>query len=76
MKKTEKIRPQVGGFPYLAACLHEVGVTKKEWILPAGKSTYWTSEGVLTMLKQGLISQPTDVPSFDEAELKQILKID
>ncbi|MGM9886945.1 MAG: DUF1398 domain-containing protein [Lactococcus sp.] len=76
MKKAEKIRPQVGGFPYLAACLHEVGVTKNEWILPAGQSTYWTSEGVLTMLNQGLISQPTDVPSFDEAELKRILKID
>lgn len=38
MKKAEKIRPQVGGFPYLAACLHEVGVTKKNGFCPLGKA--------------------------------------
>ncbi|MDG4980669.1 hypothetical protein OGZ39_03230 [Lactococcus lactis] len=28
MKKAEKIRPKVGGFPYLAECMREAGVLK------------------------------------------------
>ncbi|MFK5241030.1 hypothetical protein ACI3PF_08535, partial [Lactococcus lactis] len=31
MKKAEKIRPKVGGFPYLAECMREAGVLKNVW---------------------------------------------
>ena len=34
MKKAEKIRPKVGGFPYLAECMREAGVLKNGPFLP------------------------------------------
>ena len=40
MKKAEKIRPKVGGFPYLAECMREAGVLKNVWPFLSDKARF------------------------------------
>ena len=55
MAKSEKVRPKIGGFPYLAECLREEGFTKNTWYLPSGDSFYFTSEDSLVIPGKPLI---------------------
>ena len=76
MKKAEKIRPKVGGFPYLAECMREAGVLKNVWTLPAGQSTFWTSDGVISVTNSPMVSGFHEVPVFDQEALIKALRAD
>ena len=45
IQKGMNLRPQIGGFPYLAEALREAGVTLNEWILPSCQRLYQTNKG-------------------------------
>jgi len=38
-------RPKVGGFPFFADCLRQVGVKKNIWSLPGAQSIFLMEEG-------------------------------
>ena len=76
MKKAEKIRPKVGGFPYLAECMREAGVLKNVWTLPVGQSTFWTSAGVISVTNSPMVSGFHEVPVFDQEALIKALRAD
>lgn len=70
------IRPQVGGFPYLAEALRRAGVTRNIWSLPACQSIYLTQYGPVVSQSSPLVNNPIDVPHFDREALIKALRID
>lgn len=75
-KYAMKIRPKVGGFPYLAEVLRVSGVTQNIWMLPSCQSFYLTKEGPVMMQGTPLLSGPADVPCFDSDALIRALRTD
>lgn len=76
MNRAEKIRPRVGGFPFLAEVLRQAGVTRNVWSLPGCQSIFLTQEGPVVMQGKPLVDGVADVPVFDERALIQALRID
>lgn len=76
MAKSEKVRPKIGGFPYLAECLREEGLTKNTWCLPSGDSFYFTSEDSLVIPGKPLIGDITTYPTYSEEKLINALRSD
>ena len=76
MRRAAAIRPKVGGFPYLAECLRQAGVTRNIWSLPACQSLFVTNHGPVVMQGAPLVSGTVDVPAFDREALIMALRID
>jgi len=76
MEQAARIRPKVGGFPYLAETLRRAGVIRNVWSLPACQSLFFTSEGTVVMQGTPLVSGIADVPPFDREALIQALRVD
>jgi uncharacterized protein YbcV (DUF1398 family) len=70
------IRPQVGGFPYLAEALRATGIRRNFWSLPSCQSIYLTKFGVVVQQGTPLVSGTTDVPVFSREALIQALRAD
>lgn len=76
MARAAAIRPEVGGFPYLAETLRRAGVTRNVWTLPAGQSLFLTAEGPVVMQGPGLLTGVADIPKFDREALILALRTD
>jgi uncharacterized protein YbcV (DUF1398 family) len=76
MQRASVIRPKVGGFPYLAECLRQAGVTRNIWSLPACQSLFLTEQGPVVMQGAPLLSGTEDVPAFDQGALIAALRTD
>ena len=76
MQRAAAVRPKVGGFPYLAESLRQVGVTRNIWSLPACQSLFLTDQGPVVMQGVPLVSGTVDVPAFDREALIKALRID
>ena len=63
-KRAMAVRPEAGGFPYLAEVLRQAGVKRNLWFLPSLQSIYITDDG--PVLEQGppLVTGTFDVPAF------------
>ena len=71
-----KIRPRVGGFPYLAETLRRAGAVRNQWSLPACQSLFLTQAGPVVIQGTPLISGAADVPPFDQEALILALRAD
>ncbi len=71
-----KIRPKVGGFPYLAEVLRLAGVTRNLWYLPSCQSIYFTKLGAVVNQGNPLIANMAEVPKFNEQALIRALRTD
>jgi uncharacterized protein YbcV (DUF1398 family) len=71
-----KIRPKVGGFPYLAETLRRAGVTRNFWTLPACQSLYLTTKGPVVVQGTPLMTGMTEVFLFDQDALINALRMD
>jgi uncharacterized protein YbcV (DUF1398 family) len=76
MDHAAAIRPKVGGFPVLAECLRQAGVSRNIWSLPACQSLFLTDHGPVVMQGAPLVSGMVDVPPFDQEALITALRID
>lgn len=76
MAKSKKVRPKVGGFPYLAECLRDEGFTKNTWYLPSGDSFYFTKEDSLVIPGTPLIEDMTTYPPYSKVKLISALRAD
>lgn len=76
MSKSEKGRPKIGGFPYLAECLRQEGFTENTWYLPSGDSFYFSKEDSLIIPGKSLIEGVASYPPFSEEELIEVLRAD
>ncbi|NEM90582.1 DUF1398 domain-containing protein [Galbitalea soli] len=70
------IRPLVGGFPVLAKVLHEAGVRRNEWTLPAAQSLSLTDLGTVVQLGEPLGSGALDVAPFDREAVVAAIRAD
>jgi uncharacterized protein YbcV (DUF1398 family) len=75
-RRAMAIRPEVGGFPYLAETLRRAGVTRNLWFLPACQSLFLTDYGPVVSQGTPLISGTADVPPFDRNALIAALRTD
>jgi uncharacterized protein YbcV (DUF1398 family) len=76
MKTAEKIRPRVGGFPYLAEVLRQAGVTRNVWSLTSCQSLFLTRQGPVVVQGTPLLSGAVDVPRFSQDALIKSLRTD
>lgn len=70
------IRPEIGGFPYLAEALRKAGITKNVWNLPSCQSIYITKYGPVVNQGVSLVNTITDIPPFNEEALIKALRAD
>jgi uncharacterized protein YbcV (DUF1398 family) len=70
------VRPEAGGFPVLAKVLHEAGVHRNEWLLPAAQSLYVTDLGPVVEQGTPVAVGSLDVPPFDREALIRALRAD
>lgn len=71
-----RVRPKVGGFPYLAETLRRAGVTRNFWTLPACQSLYLTTKGPVVVQGTPLMTGMAEVFSFDQDALINALRMD
>ncbi len=71
-----RIRPQVGGFPYLAEVLRQSGVRQNTWNLPSCQSIFLTQWGPVVSQGKPLFEGHAVIPSFDEPALIRALRVD
>jgi uncharacterized protein YbcV (DUF1398 family) len=76
LQRAMAIRPQVGGFPYLAEALRRAGVRRNIWFLPACSSLYLTEAGPVAMQDTPLLTGAADVAEFDTPALIAALRTD
>lgn len=76
MLRASQVRPKVNGFPYLAECLRQEGITKNIWHLPSCDSFYFSEAGSLVNPGSPLIGRVGPCPSFNEAALIATLRAD
>ncbi|AMG51536.1 DUF1398 domain-containing protein (plasmid) [Enterococcus gallinarum] len=74
--RSEKARPKIGGFPYLAECLRQEGFTKNIWYLPSGDSFYFSKEESMVIPGKSLIKDVSKTPLFSDRELITALRAD
>lgn len=76
MSLAMKIRPKVGGFPYLAETLRAAGVINNIWSLPACQSIYITCNGNVVSQGIPIVTGMTDIPHFNRDALIRALRRD
>lgn len=71
-----KMRPKVGGFPYLAETLRLAGVKRNQWSLPSCQSLFLTEHGAVVIQGKPLVVGMADVPVFNRDHLIKALRTD
>jgi uncharacterized protein YbcV (DUF1398 family) len=69
-------KPAVGGFPFLAECLKQAGVTHNLWSLPSAQSVYVMAGGSIVNQGTPLMTGIAQVPEFNQEALIQALRTD
>ncbi len=70
------VRPEIGGFPYLAETLRRAGVRRNEWLLPSLQRIYHTDAGAVVEQGTPLLHGLAEIPSFDSDALIRALRAD
>jgi uncharacterized protein YbcV (DUF1398 family) len=76
LERAISVRPKAGGFPVLAKVLHEAGVRRNEWFLPAAQSVYLTDLGPVVQQEASVAAGLADVPPFDRDTVIQAIRAD
>lgn len=76
MVKANKIRPKVGGFPYLAECLRQAGVVRNVWQLPSAQSRLYLEDDVIVIQNQPLVEGFSEIPAWNEKKFLKALRAD
>ena len=71
-----RVRPNVGGFPYLAEALRLAGVKLNVWTLPACQSLYVMDSGNVVQTMPSLVNALADVPAFNKEALVRAIRND
>lgn len=71
-----RIRPQVGGFPYLAEALRRAGIERLEFVVPSMTTVYVTDRGAVLQQGEPLATGATLVAGFDEDALVAAVRAD
>lgn len=75
-ERAAAVRPDIGGFPYLAEALRQAGVQTYLCTVPAGTSVYVTEAGPVITQATPLVDGTADVAAWDEEALATALRAD
>jgi uncharacterized protein YbcV (DUF1398 family) len=75
-KRAMAVRPEIGGFPYLAEVLRQAGVKRNLWYLPALQSVYIGDDGAVVSQGTPLVTGMHEVPGFDREAVVAALRTD
>ncbi|MFF1372814.1 DUF1398 family protein [Streptomyces virginiae] len=76
LERAATVRPQVGGFPYLAEALRQAGVTRCRMAVPSNAMLYLTDAGPVAVQGEPLVTGMVDVMPFDREALIAALRAD
>ncbi|MFG2978088.1 DUF1398 domain-containing protein [Streptomyces sp. NPDC048331] len=76
LERAATVRPQVGGFPYLAEALRQAGVTRCRMAVPSNAMLYLTDAGPVAVQGEPLVTGMIDVAPFDREALVAALRAD
>ncbi|WP_033224792.1 DUF1398 domain-containing protein [Streptomyces virginiae] len=76
LERAATVRPQVGGFPYLAEALRRAGVTRCRMVVPSNAMLYLTDAGPVAVQGEPLVTGIVDVMPFDREALIAALRAD
>ncbi|MEU1201569.1 DUF1398 family protein [Streptomyces sp. NPDC005813] len=76
LERAAAIRPEVGGFPYLAESLRQAGVLRCTMAVPSNAMLYLTDAGPIAVQGEPLITGMADVAPFDRQGLVAALRAD
>lgn len=71
-----RIRPAVGGFPYLAEAFRRAGVERLDFVVPSATTVYTTGRGEVVEQGDVLVSGTSVIAPFDEQALVTALRAD
>ncbi|MFJ3876554.1 DUF1398 family protein [Streptomyces sp. NPDC090077] len=76
LERGAAVRPEVGGFPYLAESLRQAGVTRCRMAVPSNAFLYLTAHGDVVVQGEPLVTGPVQAPPFDREALVAALRAD
>ncbi|GAA5021558.1 DUF1398 family protein [Streptomyces siamensis] len=76
LERAAAVRPEVGGFPYLAESLRQAGVLCCAMAVPSNAMLYRTDAGPIAVQGEPLITGMADVAPFDRQALVGALRAD
>jgi uncharacterized protein YbcV (DUF1398 family) len=71
-----RLRPAVGGFPYLAESLRQAGITHIAVTVPSWTTVLTTTTGSVIQQGTPMFEGPLDVPAFDQDAFLEALRAD
>lgn len=74
--RAARIRPKVGGFPYLAATLREAGVSRIHCVVPSMTTVYVTPRGDVVQQGTPQVGDAAEIAPFDAGALIAALRTD
>lgn len=75
-ERAARIRPAVGGFPYMAEALRSAGVDRYLFDVPSATAVYLTATGDVLVPGHLLRDETTVVPPFDADALVSAIRTD
>lgn len=75
-ERASAVRPEVGGFPYLAEVLRQAGVSRYHYSVPAATSLYLTDAGPVVTQADPIVSGMAAVSPWDREALIGALRTD
>ncbi|MFI1400446.1 DUF1398 domain-containing protein [Streptomyces sp. NPDC020681] len=76
LERAATVRPEVGGFPYLAEALRQGGVTRCRMAVPSNAMLYLTDAGPVAVQGEPPATGMLDVMPFDRQALITALRAD
>ncbi|WP_407554639.1 DUF1398 family protein [Streptomyces sp. Pv4-95] len=76
LERAAVVRPEVGGFPYLAEALRQAGVTRCRMAVPSNAMLYLTDAGPVAVQGEPLATGMVDVAPFNRQALLTALRTD
>lgn len=76
LRRGRRLRPEVGGFPWLAEALRRAGVERFEFVVPSMTTVYVTARGDVVEQGTPVVDGAARVARFDREELIAALRRD
>lgn len=76
LERGMRVRPRVGGFPYLAEALRAAGVVRYVFDVPTASVLYVTAHGAVVKPGIALVTQATEIAAFDADALVAAIRAD
>jgi uncharacterized protein YbcV (DUF1398 family) len=75
-QRARAVRPDIGGFPYLAEALRQAGLVTVRCVVPSMTTTYLFDDGAVVAQGTPLVDALAEVPAFDRQAVVAAIRAD